>query len=59
MSKVNNSKIENKKELESEDEWEDEDGVGLNDLINDLKIDDEDDIQTMDKNSKMVDDFIK
>jgi hypothetical protein len=33
--------------------------VGLNDLINDLKIDDEDDIQTMDKNSKMVDDFIK
>ncbi len=33
--------------------------MGLNDLINDLKIDDEDDIQTMDKNSKMVDDFIK
>jgi hypothetical protein len=33
--------------------------VELNDLINDLKIDDEDDFQTIDKNSKMVDDFIK
>jgi hypothetical protein len=33
--------------------------VELNDLINDLKIDDEYDFQTIDKNSKMVDDFIK
>lgn len=39
--------MKNKEKEESESEWEDDDGININDLINDLKIEDDVGVDTL------------
>jgi len=39
--------LKNKEKEESDSEWEDDDGININDLINDLKIEDDVGVDTL------------